>query len=266
MAGLPQQLACIPGIDHAIYADDITVWTKTRSLGEQETALQAAVDAVDLYTNKIGLSTAPEKTEFVVIHGGRRSQSKSTEKETIQLQLRQTSVQWKAVIRILEMFLDEACTSNTWHTRTMRTMKQVMQIFHRITNRARGVKERELLHFIQAFLHSRILYGAPYHSLTKTQLLTLERLNNEARTIATGLPRYTPIDALNSYSMINTVADLIKVQVHTQVARLQSTSAGRDTLAKLGHDVSVLPPLPQQSPPWECISLTCKTVTTEHGK
>lgn len=44
--------------------------------------------------------------------------------------------------------------------------------------------------------------------------------------------------------------------MHTQVARLQSTSAGRDTLARLGHNVSVLPPLPQQSPPWECISLT----------
>lgn len=153
------------------------------------------------------------------------------------------------------MFLDEACTSNTWHARIKRTIKQVTQIFRRITNRARGVKERELRHFIQAFIHSRI-YGAPYHSLTKTQLLTLERLNNEARRIATGLPRYTPIDALNSYSMINIVSDLIEVQMHTQVARLQSASAGRDTLARLEHNVSVLPPLPQQSPSWECISLT----------
>ncbi|KAG0437397.1 hypothetical protein HPB47_017462 [Ixodes persulcatus] len=41
--------------------------------------------------------------------------------------------------------------------------------------------------------------------------------------------------------------------------RLQSTHAGRHTLAMLGHDITNLPDLPQLSPPWEHIMLTDST-------
>lgn len=60
-----------------------------------------------------------------------------------------------------------------------------------------GVRECEMTPFIQFFVVSRLLYGLPYHSANRTQILDLDRLINEARTLITGLPRFTRLDALS---------------------------------------------------------------------
>ncbi|KAG0412934.1 hypothetical protein HPB47_009903 [Ixodes persulcatus] len=204
MSQLPARLAKIPNIEHAIYADDVSVWTHTGCLGKQEEALQAALDTIHAYSIEVGLATAPDKTEFVVVHGGRHTKAKEADKDNISLSIGEQPITRKVSIRLLGMFIDEKCTANSWYNRTVATTKQ---------------------------------------------LQALERLNHEARRITTGLPRYTPLAALKSCSGINDLTELLETHVHTQEVRLQSTHAGRHTLAMLGHDITNLPDLPQLSPP-----------------
>ncbi|KAH9379146.1 hypothetical protein HPB48_015918 [Haemaphysalis longicornis] len=125
------------------------------------------------------------------------------------------------------MFLDEQCIASTWFGRTVRVTRQVIQVLRRIASRTRPVKENELRHFVRAFVHSRIIYGAPFHPITRTQLNLLEHLNNEARRVITGLPKYTPLPALKSCSALSDIADLMSTQELTHIARLKSTKAGR---------------------------------------
>ncbi|XP_075539212.1 uncharacterized protein LOC142573881 [Dermacentor variabilis] len=255
LAPLPVKLETITSVEHAIYADDVTLWTTRGSLGEQEEALQTALNTIESFTREIGLTLAPEKTEFLVIHGGKRSKPKDEEKASVHLSIGQTPILRKRVIRILGMFLDEQCISITWYNQTVKVTKQVTQILRRVSKRTKGVKEKEMRHFVQAFLHSRILYGAPFHPITRTQLHSLERLNNEARRVMTGLPKYTPPPALKSCSALGDIADLISMHEHTHVTCLKSTNAGRATLVKIGHDISNLPALPRISPPWEHVPI-----------
>ncbi|KAH7961964.1 hypothetical protein HPB52_013753 [Rhipicephalus sanguineus] len=80
MHQLPRRLADISGLKHAVYADDVTVWTHQGSIGEHEDVLRRALNIIHDYALETGLQTAPDKTEFVVIHGGRSTFVKQEEK------------------------------------------------------------------------------------------------------------------------------------------------------------------------------------------
>lgn len=61
MLGLAQRLEKIQGIRHAMYADDITVWTTCGTLEEKRAALQDAAKCVEDYV-KERASGAPPKS------------------------------------------------------------------------------------------------------------------------------------------------------------------------------------------------------------
>ncbi|KAH6937234.1 hypothetical protein HPB50_026039 [Hyalomma asiaticum] len=256
MYQLPRRLADAPGLKHAVYADDVTVWTHQGSIGEQEDVLQRALNIIHDYATETGLHTAPDKTEFVVIHGGRSTSAKQAEKRSFKLYIGNRPITRKSTIRILGMHLDENCTANTWFQRVSKTSKQVLHALRRISNRTRGVNVREMRQFAQAFLVSRIMYGLPYHPVNRTQMLALDRLLNEAKRIVTGLPRYTRLDALKSCSKLNNLSELVDVHIQTQETRLRATNAGRYTLMLLGYDIHKLPILPTKTSPWEITVLT----------
>lgn len=50
-----------------MYADDLTMWTCTGSAGEQQDALQEAIDRTEHYLHRCGLSCAPEKSELLIL-------------------------------------------------------------------------------------------------------------------------------------------------------------------------------------------------------
>ncbi|XP_040063063.3 uncharacterized protein LOC120837624 [Ixodes scapularis] len=256
MHTLPHRLDAVPGLGHTIYADDITLWATDGSIGQQEDILQNSLNIIYSFASEIGLSTSPEKTEYLVIHGGRSTPSKRAEKNMYNLSIGDQPITRKSAIRILGMYLDENCTANTWFQKTTGSVKKILHVLRRISTRTRGVHEREMRRFVQAFVVSRLLYGLPYHPVNRTQMLALERLINEARRLITGLPRYTRLDALKSCGGINDLSELVSAHYNIQEARLRTTPAGRSILAKLGYAVHDLPELPQQTPPWEHTILT----------
>ncbi|XP_077503998.1 uncharacterized protein LOC144114260 [Amblyomma americanum] len=61
MMDLPGRLNAINGVRHGIYADDITLWSSSGSIGQIEDALQEAASAVHKYAEECGLRCAPTK-------------------------------------------------------------------------------------------------------------------------------------------------------------------------------------------------------------
>lgn len=151
------------------------------------------------------------------------------------------------------MHIDENCT---WFQRVTKTSKQILHALRRTSNRTRGANEREMRQFTQAFLVSRIMYGLPYHTVNRMQMLALDQLLNRDKCIVTGLPRYTHLEALKSCSKLNNLSELVDMHIHTQETRLRAVNAGRHTLMLLGYDVHTLPILSSKPPPWEIMALT----------
>lgn len=76
LLGLPRRLDKIPNLRHALYADDITLWTGTDSLGGLQDTLQQAVETVNQYAKECGLACSPQKSELLIVRpqGGRKHQ------------------------------------------------------------------------------------------------------------------------------------------------------------------------------------------------
>lgn len=82
MMHLLARLADVPGIQHALYADDIIIWATRGSLGNIEASLQQAARIVERYARQCGLQCSPSKSEFVHI----RTSPKCTAKIELSLE------------------------------------------------------------------------------------------------------------------------------------------------------------------------------------
>lgn len=71
---LSAQLSTIPDLRHALYADDLTLWTTTGSIGDQQEALQTAVDCTCRYLEERGLTCAPEKSALLTLQQRTRTE------------------------------------------------------------------------------------------------------------------------------------------------------------------------------------------------
>ncbi|KAH7971307.1 hypothetical protein HPB49_021267 [Dermacentor silvarum] len=135
MHELPRRLADKLGLKHAVYTDGVTMWTNEGSIGEQEGVLQRAIDIIHDYATETGFHTAPDKTEFVVIHGGRSTFGKQEEKQSFKLYIGNHPITRKSTIRILGIHLDENCTASTGFQRVTKTSKQILPALRIISNR-----------------------------------------------------------------------------------------------------------------------------------
>ncbi|KAH6927948.1 hypothetical protein HPB50_010021 [Hyalomma asiaticum] len=69
MARLARQLDSIPDLGYALYADDITLWVTRGPLSYKENTLQEGAQTVHLFAESCGMSSSPEKSELVRVHG-----------------------------------------------------------------------------------------------------------------------------------------------------------------------------------------------------
>lgn len=133
MKDLPKMLARIRGIKHAIYADDLTIWTKEGSPAEIEQALQEAADATARYATRGGLSCSPEKSEFLVVtkHTAHQKQ------EERHITIKGRRIPQRSHIRVLGITIQ----SNAKATMTIRKLldqgTQVIHMLRRIASQHR---------------------------------------------------------------------------------------------------------------------------------
>lgn len=113
------------------------------------------------------------------------------------------------------------------------TAEQVTQMLRRVQNRQRGMKEEDTTRLVQAFILSRIIYVAPYVTLTKTEEEQLNVIIRKAYKQALGIPTSASTARLLKLGIHNTASELIEGHLSSQKLRLELTLAGRKLLTKL---------------------------------
>lgn len=227
---LPVELEKIEGIRHAIYADDITIWTTEGSLGEKEERLQRAADTVHVYVKSRGLRCSPEKSEIIRIH--RNGYDRGV---PINVSLDGQDIPEVKQLRILGMWIQH----NGKATRTIqllqKTTEQVTKMITRITNRRRGLKEKDVMKLIQALVISRVVYSLPYHYLDMKEQEQVEVLIRKTYKIALGLPQNAPTAKLEQMGVHNTFQEHKEALLMAQRSRLKKSGTGRQLIQKLGY-------------------------------
>ncbi|KAG0444636.1 hypothetical protein HPB47_013566, partial [Ixodes persulcatus] len=73
MAGLTSLLSKIPDVQHAPYADDITVWLTKGSTDQIQNSLQEVVEITKPYATEASITCGAQKSELLVIRPRARS-------------------------------------------------------------------------------------------------------------------------------------------------------------------------------------------------
>ncbi|KAM7285721.1 hypothetical protein ISCGN_032606 [Ixodes scapularis] len=214
---------------HAIYADDITLWCREGSDAEIEEKLQAAADIVGEYVMRCGLKCAPEKSELLVFRNPRDKLV-----DHIDVVIDGVRVPKPAEVRILGQLLQQGRGNKSTIDRLDAMTTQVCGMMRRIRNRRHGIKEKEAIQLVQAFIIARLTYGTPYLNLNKAEMQKLNVLIKRAYKNALGLPERTATEKLLKLGVHNTTEELHEAQLVSQLKRLSSTVNGAWLLDKLG--------------------------------
>ncbi|KAG0419935.1 hypothetical protein HPB47_003783 [Ixodes persulcatus] len=229
LRGLPEALRAVPNVEHAIYADDITLWCREGSDAEIEEKLQAAADIVGEYAMRCGLKCAPEKSELLVFRNPRDKLV-----DHIDVVIDGVRVPKPAEVRILGQLLQQGRGNKPTIDRLDAMTTQVCGMMRRIRNRRHGLKEKEAIQLVQAFIIARLTYGTPYLNLNKAEMQKLNVLIRRAYKNALGLPERTATEKLLKLGVHNTIEELHEAQLVSQLKRLSSTVNGAWLLDKLG--------------------------------
>ncbi|XP_077551209.1 uncharacterized protein LOC144164821 [Haemaphysalis longicornis] len=228
---LPKLLGRIEGLDHAFYADDITVWTnRAGSEGWMEETLQRAATTVHEYAKSCGLSCAPQKSELLVVQPGVGKRSRCG----LKIEIDGIQVEPTQQCRILGLLLRSDGKADAAVDKICLTSEQVLGMLRRVAKKNRGIKENDALRLVQAFVVTRTTYSAPYLNLTGTQKAKLDVILRKATKQALGLPAYTSTKRLYEMGVHNTVDELVEAHLSNQRMRLSGSEHRRRILEKIG--------------------------------
>ena len=168
MSSLPNQLKQIKGIRHALYADELTIWTTGGSTGTQQDQLQEAVQITEQYLATCGLSCAPEKSELLILR--RRTRGRPPQEvPDPEVTLGGISIPKVSTLRILGLLIQKDGTGGAELEKLQRTVQQVTHLIKRVANKRHGLKQEDCIIMIQALLTSTITYGTPYVGMKNGQ-------------------------------------------------------------------------------------------------
>nr|XP_050028398.1 uncharacterized protein LOC126524074 [Dermacentor andersoni] len=224
---LPAQLGAVAGVQHALYADVITLWATQGSLGHIEANLQQAATIVDRYARHCHLQCSHQKSEFVHI----RPSPKCTAK--IELFLETGPIPEHTEVQVLGLFIDQHRRSNTTLAQLRKVGDQVSRMVRRVSNKRRGLRCKDALRLAHAFVSSGILYSTPYLHLRKQDEDALEVILRKIIKRALDLPVNASNQRFLGLGMVNTFRELREAHLTNQYPRLSKTLSGRRLLARL---------------------------------
>lgn len=223
---LPEKLNAVKGIRHALYADDITIWTTEGSLGQMEGALQEAATTVENYAAECGLRCSPDKSELLVLR-------RKGDTASLEISVHDTPIPEVETLRILGLLINNKGVNAAAITKLRTVCEQVIRMISRITTKKRGMQEKDTLRLVQAFILCRIVYVAPYLRIRKSDLNHMDVIIRTAYKKALGLPMKTSTERLLQLGVHNTADELISAHLTSQVMRLATTKTGRKVLEDL---------------------------------
>ncbi|XP_037518344.1 uncharacterized protein LOC119395129 [Rhipicephalus sanguineus] len=241
LVGLPAKLQEIEGLNHSLYADDITLWVTEGCDGHIEQRLQRAIETVEQYLKNTGLSCSAEKSEHLVYkptRRGRKPKGSMNDKDPSS-EIRLSTSGGRPVprvdnIRVLGLHI----AANGHNGETIRRLEgavaQTIRLLRRTANRHSGMKESNMIRLVQAFVMSRITYVAPYLKWQVTEKTKMEGLIRKAYKQAIELPINRSTRKLLDLGLHNTLGELIEAQNIAQYERLSKSPTGRYILKRLG--------------------------------
>lgn len=266
MLGLPSELERVEGLQHSIYADDITLWVTGGSDGHIEEILQQAVNTVERYVENNGLKCSPQKSELLLYRPTSRGRKRIHERHNITILAGGYPIPQVQHIRVLGLRISENGHNGEAIKFLDNNTQQTIRMIRRIANKNYGVKEHNLVQLIQAFVVSRIVYVTPYLKLQVAEKQKIECIIKKAYKQALGLPITTSNEKFEALGMHNTLDELIEAHMIAQYERLAQSNTGRHILHKLAityagqsgnkYDIPketreriIIPPLPRNMHP-----------------
>lgn len=245
---LPPLLDTVPSLHHALYADDLTIWTNSGSMGEQQESLQRAIDITTIYLSECGKTCSPEKSALLTLQERTRGRHTApTPDPALTIETRPVPV--VTHLRVLGLTIPRDGSGSHTILALQRTVTQLAQLVKRITHQRTGLKEAETARLVQAFLICRLTYGAPYLSLKPTEHKKLDIKIRQPYKTALGLPTNTSTDLFLRLGIHNTWTELCEAQRTSQFQRLKLTPTGCSTLARLGYPTPTQPHRLARLPP-----------------
>ena len=184
----------------------------------------------------------------------------------MRLEVNGTTIERAPEVKILGVIIQQDGRATKWYDNIRRTWKSTIGTISKVTSKSWGAQEHTLRRLVSALLVSKTMYGWNYLRLSRAQKDGLERLNNNARRLITGLPKCTKLEDLNEIADINRLNEIAAEDKLSQVLRLQKTPAGRKILNKLGYQYATHL-YETSSPPWEDTFITeTKPIPQNMGK
>lgn len=239
MIGLSEQLSKIEGLNHTIYADDVTIWCSTGSDGFIESTLQEAIETTESYLEHTGLKCSPAKSELLIYLPKRRGAKPKGWQPPAERNIILHTRDGRAVprvdsIRVLGMII-ECRGTNTQTVQKLKTRTDnAIRLVRRVANRHHGLKEDNLMRLVHAFVLCHFTYVAAMHKWLRTERDKLNALIRKVVKRALGLPMSTSTEKLLELGVHNTLEEIAEAQERAQLLRLRTTKAGRHILHELG--------------------------------
>ncbi|XP_077540997.1 uncharacterized protein LOC144153218 [Haemaphysalis longicornis] len=236
MIQVAKRLCQLEGLNHTIYADDITLWVDGGRDAHIESTLQTAVDAIEESLEGTGLRCSPTKSELLIYRPNKTHRIKQQrEHEKIKIRTRDgNTIPKVSKIRVLGMTIEALGRNGGTVTRITGKAANATRLLKRVTNKKGGMKEENLTRLIHSFVLCHIAYVAAFHKWMKSEKNKLDILIWRAYKTALGLPETTNTKRLLQLGMHNTLDEIAEAQRTAQLERLSSTKAGRKILCKLG--------------------------------
>lgn len=175
MRGLPKELRKIGNynLNYSLYADDINLWINRGSDAEINETLQAAADVISKYAADRGLKCSPEKSE-IFVYNDKALRNKPPSDPQVYVEGRE--IPKVETIRILGLHLQTHGRNTITIKKLENHATQTLNLIRRVSRNGGGLKEKNLLRLVQAFIISRVGYATPYLNLKADERRKIDAL------------------------------------------------------------------------------------------
>lgn len=201
---LPAKLNAIPNLKHAFYAEDFTLWTLQGSSGEQQDALQQAVDETMSYLQPRGLTCEPTKSALLILRARTRGRPPPPTPDPDVTIFGQPAPK-VPTLRILGVPFHHDGSGATLLPQIQKTVTKLTHLLRRIRGKKHGLTEGDTCRLVQDLLLSLMTYATPFIDLKPQEISKLDALIRKTYQAALSLPTYTSNEKLLQLGLHNTL-------------------------------------------------------------
>jgi ribonuclease HI/endonuclease/exonuclease/phosphatase family metal-dependent hydrolase len=176
---------------HAIYADDLIIYTTGKHIDLLEREVQNGIDRLESWTHQTGYRFSSEKTKCILF-------SKRRVNQTSKLTLYSQPLAAVPSIRFLGIIFDSRLNWKAHITSLHAACTKALGLLRSLASQNWGADTKTLLSIYRSLIRSRIEYGLiAFGACAKTTFRQLEVIQNAALRIALGAFRTTPTASMH---------------------------------------------------------------------